>query len=341
MITIISQYPNRNNERDGMVQRIAAIDNLIKEKERRYLEISLRKNWKGEHILENGINVYRLNFFTYFFLIFKLLTSSDYIYVHSIYNSLRIFPFYYCLKNIITDLHGVVPDELRMYNEKNKSRIFEWIEKKVMHHSYKLIAVTETMENYYTQKYPFTKNKFLCISIFANKRAVPQNLRCRNGVVYSGGTQKWQCVDKMVELIKETSNMYDWVILTGNPTYFHNIENCQVVVKSVSPEEVVRYYENNTFGIILREDDIVNRVACPTKLVEYVQTGLIPVVLSPMIGDFYRYDYKYVIYEDFKNYKLPNQDDLNSMREYNFNVLKQIMDKTNQNINKLKKILAV
>lgn len=341
MITIIGEHPNRNNERDGMVQRIAAIDNLLRDSKRRYLEISLRKHWRGEHVIENGIDVYKFNFFVHFIFILQLLLSSKYIYVHSIYNSIRILPFYYFFKNIVTDLHGIVPDELLMYSKRKKAWLFRLIESMVIVHSFKLIAVTETMQNYYIQKYPYAKEKFIFISIFTNIVIGDEASRKKNGVIYSGGTQKWQCIDKMIELIKDTEQTYEWTILTGDPGYFTNsfVRN-NIVVKSVKPIEVEKYYKENSYGVILRKNSIVNKVACPTKLIEYIKAGLIPIVLCPEIGDFYRYGYKYINYDDFKNLKLPNQENLENMRRHNYGILHQIMDKTNKNITLLKKILA-
>ena len=35
-----------------------------------------------------------------------------------------------------------------------------------------------------------------------------------------------------------------------------------------------------------REEILVNAVACPTKLVEYMYWGVVPVVITPNIGDF-------------------------------------------------------
>lgn len=340
MITVIGRHPNRENERDGMVQRIAAIDKILEKKERQYLEISFWRYWKKQICIENGITVYKVNFLLYFVLLYKLLKKSDYIYVHSIYNAFKIFPFFYIFKNIITDLHGVVPAELALCNEKLKARRYSWIEYQVMSHSFKIIAVTETMKNFYIKKYPFTAHKFLYISIFANKQIRYDSPRKRNGVIYAGGTQRWQCVDKMIELIGETKDKYDWTILTGNPAYFSAIKSNNVLITSVKPKDVEKYYNSNTFGIILREDSIVNKVACPTKLIEYIQTGLIPVVYSPYIGDFYKYGYRYVTYENFKNGKLPSEEEIGRIRIHNHKILEGIMAQTKQNINQLKDIVA-
>lgn len=340
MITVIGQHPNQFNERDGMIQRIAAIDNLIKCQKRRYLEIHFRKYWKGEHLVEDGIEVYKWNFFIYFFSILSMLISSDYIYVHSIYNSRVVFPFYFFLKNIITDLHGAVPDELEMYGQNKRAKLYSWIESKVLYHSYKIIAVTEAMENYYTDKYPFTKGKFLCISIFSKMKTLQETNRKENGVIYSGGTQKWQCIDIMKDLIANTYDIYNWTILTGDPGCFRNLNQSKIILKSVKPEEVQKYYGQNSFGIVLREDSIVNRVACPTKLIEYISNGLIPVVLCPPIGDFYKYGYKFITYRNFRDNRLPSKEEVKQMRIENYKVLESIMDKTNENIDELLRILS-
>ncbi|MLD56261.1 glycosyl transferase family 2, partial [Salmonella enterica] len=44
MILFIADFPTVENVRDGMFQRIAAIDSLTKNKSRVYLNISFKKN---------------------------------------------------------------------------------------------------------------------------------------------------------------------------------------------------------------------------------------------------------------------------------------------------------
>ena len=45
MITVIAQYPDIDNEKDGMIQRIAAMDDLMKNQDRVYIDISFFRNW--------------------------------------------------------------------------------------------------------------------------------------------------------------------------------------------------------------------------------------------------------------------------------------------------------
>lgn len=48
-------------------------------------------------------------------------------------------------------------------------------------------------------------------------------------------------------------------------------------------------------GFLLREATLFNEVATPTKLVENITYGIVPAVLSPDIGDFLQYGYRYLL----------------------------------------------
>lgn len=50
MILFIADFPTEENIRDGMFQRISAIDSLTQNKERVYLNISFRKNTKEKYL---------------------------------------------------------------------------------------------------------------------------------------------------------------------------------------------------------------------------------------------------------------------------------------------------
>jgi len=63
--------------------------------------------------------------------------------------------------------------------------------------------------------------------------------------------------------------------------------------------DLVAEYQKHDFGLVLRDDTPVNRVACPTKLYEYMTIGLVPIVRSPALGDFLDFNYAYVTEEEF------------------------------------------
>ncbi|EBP0808441.1 glycosyl transferase family 2, partial [Salmonella enterica] len=117
MILFIAGFPTVENVRDGMFQRIAAIDSLTKNKSRVYLNISFKKNVKRKiSIIENCV-VEHLNYFTHNIIIKNYLKQASIIYVHSLYNMLKILPTNYYDK-IILDIHGVVPEEIAFLGKK-------------------------------------------------------------------------------------------------------------------------------------------------------------------------------------------------------------------------------
>ena len=56
------------------------------------------------------------------------------------------------------------------------------------------------------------------------------------------------------------------------------------IVRSALPGETARLLCAADYGLLLRRDDMVNRVACPVKFGEYLACGVRP-VLTPYIGD--------------------------------------------------------
>lgn len=74
-----------------------------------------------------------------------------------------------------------------------------------------------------------------------------------------------------------------------------------VVVKSVLPKDLNLYYSIAHYGFILRDDIVLNRVAAPTKLIEYLSYGLIPIVKTINIGDSVKMGYEYISYNEDLN----------------------------------------
>ena len=74
-------------------------------------------------------------------------------------------------------------------------------------------------------------------------------------------------------------------------------------------------------GKRLREDHLLNRVACPTKAIEYMATGVIPIVLCDEIGDLNVMGYRYVTLDCFLNGILPEYKEIKEMRKTNAEVI--------------------
>lgn len=110
-----------------------------------------------------------------------------------------------------------------------------------------------------------------------------------------------------VRLHQKKSIKQCWIYkLTGKPNYFKEPlekigihENNSISIKSVSPLELESYYKESHYGFILRDDILVNRVACPTKLIEYLGYGINPIILSEKIGDFEDFGYEHIRLDQF------------------------------------------
>jgi hypothetical protein len=106
---------------------------------------------------------------------------------------------------------------------------------------------------------------------------------------------------------------YDFLILSPSPKAFIKRfakyglfpDGVSLSVKSASSSEVHTVYRKSKYGIILREDNLVNRVACPTKMVEYISYGLLPILDTPHIGDFADLGLQYATISEMSAGRLP------------------------------------
>lgn len=347
MILFISAYPNAENEKEGMMQRIAAIDKKRSEEERTYLKISFRSNWKvSSEKLSDKLVVMKVNFFLHFFIIMILAFKAKYIYVHSVYNAIYVLPLYiFEGRKIITDMHGVVPEELiYAYPQKKIApMVFSFVEKIVIYYSMTIITVTNAMADHFYQKYRCKKDKFLTVPIFRNLPC--ENLEEREiidiiRIIYSGGTQKYQNIDLMLDTINKIKHKLEFTLLTPDvrfiesKIYNYNIKD-KINVLSVSQSEVFSYYLKSEFGFILRENNIVNSVACPTKLIEYMCYGVIPIVVQEKIGDFAEFKYSFITLDDFIKGKIPSNNEVELMRKNNIKVIQKLSTLTDDSLEKV------
>ena len=110
----------------------------------------------------------------------------------------------------------------------------------------------------------------------------------------------------MLKYIKAnpSSNVH-YTILSGNLEGVKSLINDlginskNITVTSCEPSDLHFYYEKSHYAFILRDDNIVNKVANPTKLIEYLYYGLTPIVLCPTIGDYCELGYEFISVEEF------------------------------------------
>lgn len=110
-------------------------------------------------------------------------------------------------------------------------------------------------------------------------------------IVYAGGIHPWQKFPetlRMIAALHAKDSRYKGIVLTGwDQDEINRIARaCSLptdsfVVKSVPHWEVPSCLVAADVGVLLRDDSTVNRVACPTKLGEYLACGL-PIITGPV-----------------------------------------------------------
>lgn len=341
MILFLANYPDETTIKEGMSQRIMNIDSFYKGEVRVYLSVLLFRNFRKKiEIIDDEITFYQCNTFIHIFTIISLLLKSNKIYIHSLYNVLPSF-LYIALssKKIILDIHGVVPEENKLINKNFRYLIFNFCERMVLSkEKLTVVCVTNHMIDFYKKKYKTTKAQFVRYIIFPNNldqhkddELIINETNIIN-IVYSGNLQKWQNIDLMIEVIKKNyhHSHYHFYILTGElkqmqekfvKAAFDDMQ--RVTIDSFPPDKLHFIYSICHYGFILRDDIVVNNVACPTKLIEYMNYGIVPIVLSDNIGDFKEYGYERISVEEM--------GDLSSYKSLkNIQIIKKIKQENNQ-----------
>jgi hypothetical protein len=305
-ILFIAPYPSDDTIKDGYIQRIMSIDNLVNNIQREYMYIRFNPFGKTDKRVVAGVNIYRVNRFNVA-KIKKLINKYKYIYLHSIYMYKGVSKYIKKHQTTILDFHGIIPEELTYSKKYLLSAYYSYVEKKAAKNINYIIFVTEAMANYFRKKYPNSKAILQVFPIIAKNSLVERKtnantieVKIKEPVVfiYSGNSQKWQNIPEMLSFIKKNDKEnYIYIFLSGKKDYFESIINSEFVkiknrfiVDSVLPEELHKYYSMAHYGFLIRDNHILNKVACPTKMMEYLFYGIIPIVKLKEIGDFFDYD---------------------------------------------------
>ena len=317
LIVFLAPYPTSENIKEGMMQRVAAIDALFDNNH--WNKIYLRPQFKNCHNTKQkvapGIWEYTLSIWTARRQIIHLLNRAEIIYCHSLYGiSICGLLYWRSIRcaNTIWDVHGIIPEELS-YAGSNRLKValFSRLERIVACHVAKIVTVTDVMRTHLQQKYPRCEARFYTYAILpltvADVSEPTKEIAAETVFLYSGNVQKYQNIPRMVQHIASMANQRGvrFEILTGSPEAMRTVfaeyglsEASNIHIHSVMPHELGVYYRQAHYGYALRDNIDVNNVACPTKIVEYMAYGIRPVVLQPNIGDFNDMGYEHVLIEE-------------------------------------------
>jgi glycosyltransferase involved in cell wall biosynthesis len=321
------------------MRRIAAIDSIFHDLPRWYLEVSFKRNLRRTVRSAGLITIECINYSLHQHHLVRRLESAKCIYVHSALNAIKLFPRQgrYTDKTI-SDLHGVMPEEETFKGRWIAGKLLGFIEREMVKDSFLVVVVTDRMGRHFLDKYPgaVDPGRLLTLPNFEFRDTEltggRQGPRAGNGLrlIYAGGVEKWQNIDLMLATIHRlTLGRPDVKVDVYVPE--HAVEKIrvrahalhlsgQVRIGHLPPDQLLREYQKSDAGFVLRDDILLNRVAMPTKLVEYMRWGVVPIVLSPDVGDFRRYGYEYLTLDELFGAG-PSHQMLSQMRATNLKVI--------------------
>lgn len=252
------------------------------------------------------------------------LDKGNYILVVS---ALSLFKWYIKgFRNFIFWSQGAVPEESYMRNKsKTRSYILSLIEKFALKKSKFNFFVSNYQVKHYEKKYKLnlSDNSYImpCYNSEIEKKSFFEKDKYSNSVFcYVGSLAPWQYFSETMDLykrIEEENTDASLRVLT-----FSVDEATSIIQNKGIKNYSVEYVEQSQlssklagckYGFLLREDNIVNNVATPTKLSTYMSNGLIPIISESI------YEYKKML--ETKKYALILENDIQDNKIDFFNNL--------------------
>lgn len=200
-------------------------------------------------------------------------------------------------KNCVLWVQGAWPEESFMrHHSAIRKRVLDIIEKLAIKRAARVILVSESMRTHLENKHRIRLDNVFIMPCF-NDQLCEENFMIDNKYkenifLYVGNLSNWQCFDKILKMYKFIENsvsntrllIYTKEQLKANKlAKKYKIEHYSV--DYVKSSELSSRIGCAKFGFVLREDTVVNQVATPTKLSNYLANGIIP-IYSSCLDDF-------------------------------------------------------
>jgi hypothetical protein len=186
---------------------------------------------------------------------------------------------------------GVGPEEYLLSSNRKgvKLLIKTIIEYIAVNYSSILCIVSNRMLEHFANKYGYKKQNYIAIpcynSSYDDKLTLRSKVRYNSpSFVYAGNLASWQCIDETLQIFKHIESVLpdaSLTVLTKEVTKAetlvakYNLINVQVkYVELIRLQDELTQYK---YGFLIREDNIVNNVATPTKMNSYLASGVIPI----------------------------------------------------------------
>lgn len=206
---------------------------------------------------------------------------------------------------VITDFHGDAVSEEIFRNNGKKNWLSSWFireQRLSLKHSDFTITVSENLKEVLTEHTGVKIDHFAVMPCAVDltkfntaKELVNELPQERIIIGYLGGLQRWQNFDAMLDLVIRLRMKNDrifFAIFTNDSTLnfqekLSKIGKGNYFVKGLKGNEVPIYLQNIDAGLLLRHEDKLNIVSSPTKIAEYLASG-VPLICTQFSGDYKR-----------------------------------------------------
>ena len=222
-----------------------------------------------KHSLTKKNIIYKVYGFLYIIPFFKFL-----IYTNLVYSKAIIFVSELLKKNLF-----------KLFNSKSKSCVIPCLV------NHKLFFYDLDLRKLMRNKYNIKNNE----TVF----------------VYSGSMVAYQSFEHQLNFYKNLfANKNNILLILTNQTekaekFFDQFQKRKVIIKSVEFNEVNNYYNMSDFAILIRDNNLLNQVASPTKFGEYCLSGL-KVLMNKNVHQSYRNALRINNFVNINNFNLDN-----------------------------------
>lgn len=295
VLVLSGRFPRSSDMSDGYFVRVQLIDQLMHKAglSRVYLNMGAASN-EAEFVSSTAVEVRVKGRFSAGIALTILMLNTRFTYAHSILRlSHRILSFVtFTRAKLILDVHGVVPEEASMQGDDVVARLLDDVEGRALTVSQDVLCVTAEMSRHLTAKQGTPEPKFTILPIFdlnlTNAGSTGFDRR-KTDFAYVGGLQPWQNLEAVRDRIVASGDLFSWKLIVPNTGELHErfpelARFRRVTVVSARGSELGKHLRVAKFGLLPRGRSIVNSVAFPTKIVDYLAYGCVPATLGSPIG---------------------------------------------------------
>lgn len=199
-------------------------------------------------------------------------------------------------KSIIFWVQGLIDEEDFLSNGKRwRYWSFKFLLIISVKISDKLVVVTKKMFEVLVERYYCKSNKLHIVINCTSRVSYNNTEKITNSLCYIGGLSNWQNIDKILlffsRLLDESREFFLYIATFDhekakellNDHLTKEKTNQVSLLKITTKSEVENFLSRMKYGFLLRDNILLNNVASPIKLAEYLSCGVNPIISNSLL----------------------------------------------------------